>query len=83
MPVKCAGPYHPGMVYDEVLAGRAGDCLREDAGAAAASACWASRVRLASWGTCGQLAAGRGLGPGAVAARLVGIAVRAGIGAAP
>ncbi len=62
------------MVYDEVLAGRVGDCLR-DAGSAAASACWASRVRLASWGTCGQLAAGRGLGPGAVAARLVGIAV--------
>jgi len=70
------------MVYDEVLAGRVGDCLR-DAGSAAASACWASRVRLASWGTCGQLAAGRGLGPGAVAARLVGIAVRVGIGATP
>ncbi len=71
------------MVYDEVLAGRVGDCLREDAGSAAASACWASRVRLASWGTCGQLAAGRGLGPGAGAARLVGIAVRVGIGATP
>jgi len=70
------------MVYDEVLAGRAGDCLR-DAGAAAAGACGASRVRLASWGTCGQLAAGRGLGPGAGAARLVGIAVRVGIGATP
>ena len=64
------------MVYDEVLPGRVGDCLREDAGSAVASACWASRVRLASWGTCGQLAAGRSLDPDAVAARLVGTAVR-------
>jgi hypothetical protein len=72
------------MVYDEVRAGRVGDCLREDAGAAAASARGASYVRLDSWGICDQLAVRRGLGPGAVAMRLAGIAVRAvcaGIGA--
>jgi hypothetical protein len=65
------------MVYDEVLAGRVRACLREDAGAAATGTCGASYVRLDSWRTCGQLAAGRGLDPGAVAARLAGIAVRA------
>jgi hypothetical protein len=65
------------MAYDEALAGRVGDCLREGAGAAAAGARGASYVRLDSWGTCDQLAVRRGLDPGAVATRLAGIAVRA------
>lgn len=49
------GSYHPGMAYDEALAGRVGDCLREDAGAAAASA----RERAMFVSTAGDLRSAR------------------------